>query len=107
MSAPRTMRAAPTPWTAARRRFFNSRPGLVGTLVLLAVTLAAIFAAQVSPYDPKRQVFRVEHEPLSLAHWMGTYEFGRDVLSRIIWCSQTSLQAGVSLPTIALLSGLL
>ena len=106
-AAPRMLRPAPTPWTAARRRFFNSRPGLIGTLVLLAVTLAAIFAAQVSPYDPKRQDFRVEHEPPSLAHWMGTDEFGRDVLSRIIWGAQTSLQAGATAATIALLAGLL
>jgi len=105
-AAPRVMRPAPTPWTAARRRFFNSRPGLVGAIVLLAVTLAAIFAGQVSPYDPKRQDFRVEHEPPSLAHWMGTDEFGRDVLSRIIWGAQTSLQAGATAATIALLAGL-
>jgi len=105
-AAPRVMRPAPTPWTAARRRFFNSRPGLVGAIVLLAVTLAAIFAGQVSPYDPKRQDFRVEHEPPSLAHWMGTDECGRDVLSRIIWGAQTSLQAGATAATIALLAGL-
>ena len=100
------MRPAPTPWTAARRRFFNSRPGLVGAIVLLAVTLAAIFAGQVSPYDPKRQDFRVEHEPPSLAHWMGTDEFGRDVLSRVTWGAQSSLQAGATAATIALLAGL-
>jgi peptide/nickel transport system permease protein len=107
VGAPRVMRPAPTPWTAARRRFLNSRPGLVGAVVLLAVTLAAVFAGQVSPYDPKRQDFRVEHEPPSLAHWMGTDEFGRDVLSRIIWGAQTSLQAGATAATIALLAGLL
>jgi peptide/nickel transport system permease protein len=100
------MRPAPTPWTAARRRFLNSPPGLVGAIVLLAVTLAAIFAGQVSPYDPKRQDFRVEHEPPSLAHWMGTDEFGRDVLSRVIWGAQSSLQAGATAATIALLVGL-
>ncbi len=100
------MRPAPTPWTAARRRFINSRPGLVGAIVLLAVTLAAVFAGQVSPYDPKRQDFRVEHEAPNLAHWMGTDEFGRDVLSRIIWGAQTSLQAGATAATIALLAGL-
>jgi peptide/nickel transport system permease protein len=105
-AAPRATRPAPTPWAAARRRFLNSRPGLAGAIVLLAVTLAAIFAGQVSPYDPKRQDFRVEHEPPSLAHWMGTDEFGRDVLSRVIWGAQSSLQAGATAATIALLVGL-
>jgi len=106
VAATRITRPAPTPWTAARRRFINSRPGLVGAIVLLAVTLAAVFAGQVSPYDPKRQDFRVEHEAPNLAHWMGTDEFGRDVLSRIIWGAQTSLQAGATAATIALLAGL-
>src|SRR5207302_1970222 len=87
-------------------RFLNSRPGLVGAIVLLAVTLAAIFAGQVSPYDPKKQDFRVERQPPSLAHPMGTDEFGRDVLSRVIWGAQSSLQAGATAATIALVVGL-
>jgi peptide/nickel transport system permease protein len=106
VASPRITRPAPTPWTAARRRFLNSRPGLAGAVVLLVVTLAAVFAAQVSPYDPKRQDFRVEHEPPSAAHWMGTDEFGRDMLSRVIWGAQASLQAGATAATIALGVGL-
>jgi peptide/nickel transport system permease protein len=100
------LRQSPTPWTAARRRFLGSRTGLVGAGVLLVVTLAAIFAGQVSPYSPTRQDFRVEHEAPSLTHWMGTDEFGRDVLSRIIWGAQASLQAGATAASIALVAGL-
>ncbi len=99
-------RQAPTPWTAARRRFINSKTGLVGAFVLVAVTLAAVFAGQVSPYNPTRQDFRVEHEAPSAGHWMGTDEFGRDVLSRVIWGAQASLQAGATAATIALVVGL-
>jgi peptide/nickel transport system permease protein len=80
---------------------------VIGACVLVAVTLAAIFAGQVSPYNPIRQDFRVEHEPPSAAHWMGTDEFGRDVLSRIIWGAQASLQAGATAASIALVVGLL
>jgi peptide/nickel transport system permease protein len=99
-------RASTTPWTAARRRFVRSRPGLIGACVLVVVVLAAVFAGQVSPYSPTRQDFRVEHEPPSAAHWMGTDEFGRDVLSRIIWGAQASLQAGATAASIALVVGL-
>jgi peptide/nickel transport system permease protein len=101
------LRHSTTPWTAARRRFVHSRTGVIGACVLVAVTLAAIFAGQVSPYNPIRQDFRVEHEPPSAAHWMGTDEFGRDVLSRIIWGAQASLQAGATAASIALVVGLL
>jgi peptide/nickel transport system permease protein len=101
------MRQAPSPWTAARRRFVRSRTGLFGAVVLLIVTLAAIFAAQVAPYNPTRQDFRVEREPPSAEHWMGTDEFGRDVLSRVIWGARASLAAGAVAASIALAVGLI
>jgi peptide/nickel transport system permease protein len=95
-----------TPWTNARRRFVRSRTGVVGAVVLLIVVLAAIFAFKVAPYSPTRQDFRVEYQPPSAAHLMGTDEFGRDVLSRVIWGAQTSLEAGAIAASIALLTGL-
>jgi peptide/nickel transport system permease protein len=100
------VRQAPSPWTAARRRFLQSRTGLVGAVVLVIITLAALFAGQISPYSPTRQDFRVEREAPSANHLMGTDEFGRDVLSRIIWGGQASLQAGATAASIALLVGL-
>jgi peptide/nickel transport system permease protein len=100
------MRVAPSPWVAARRRFLRSRSGLAGTVVLLIVTLAAVFAAQVAPYSPTRQDFRIEREAPSGAHLMGTDEFGRDLYSRVIWGAQSSLQAGAVAASIALLAGL-
>jgi peptide/nickel transport system permease protein len=106
-TAPPVLRQSPTPWTAARRRFLRSGTGIAGAVALVLVTLGAIFAGQVSPYNPTRQDFRVEHEPPSPAHLMGTDEFGRDVLSRVIWGAQASLQAGATAATIALLVGLI
>ncbi len=99
-------RQAPSPWTAARRRFVRSRTGLVGAIVLLIVTICAIFAAQVAPYNPTRQDFRVELQPPSSEHLMGTDEFGRDVLSRVIWGARASLAAGGVAASIALVVGL-
>jgi len=99
-------RQAPSPWAAARRRFLRSQTGLLGAAVLLVVTLAAIFAGQVSPYSPVRQDFRIERQPPSAQHLMGTDEFGRDVFSRVIWGAQASLQAGAVAASIALVFGL-
>jgi peptide/nickel transport system permease protein len=99
-------RQAPSPWTAARRRFIHSRTGVAGAFVLLLVILAAIFARQVAPFDPVKQDFRIEREAPSLQHLMGTDEFGRDVLSRVIWGAQASLQAGATAASIALAAGL-
>src|SRR5205823_11447235 len=98
-------RQAPSPWVAARRRFLRSRTGLAGALVLILVTAAAIFATQIAPYNPTRQDFRVQHQAPSATHLMGTDEFGRDVLSRVIYGAQSSLQAGALAASIALVIG--
>jgi peptide/nickel transport system permease protein len=94
-----------TPWTAARERFIRSRTGLIGALVLVIVIAGALFAGFISPFSPTRQDFRVERQPPSLQHLMGTDEFGRDVLSRVIWGAQASLEAGAVAATIALIVG--
>jgi peptide/nickel transport system permease protein len=98
-------RPSASPWVAARRRFSRSISGLAGTVVLLILLLAAILAGFVSPYDPVKQDFRVERDPPSLAHPMGVDELGRDILSRVIWGSRVSLQAGAMAATIALIVG--
>jgi peptide/nickel transport system permease protein len=90
---------------AARRRFSRSISGVAGTAVLLILLLAAILASFVSPYDPVKQDFRVERDPPSLSHPLGVDELGRDILSRVIWGSRVSLQAGAMAATIALIVG--
>ena len=106
-AAPSTHRQAASPWAAARWRFARSRTGVLGALVLLLVTLAAVFAAQISPYSPTRQDFRIERQPPSLAHPMGTDEFGRDVLTRVIYGARVSLTAGAVTALLSLGVGLL
>jgi peptide/nickel transport system permease protein len=98
-------RAAPSPWVAAGPRFLRSASGVAGGVVLLLLLLAATFAPLVAPYDPIKQDFRVEREPPSAAHLMGTDEFGRDVFSRVIWGARVSLQAGAIAASIALVAG--
>jgi peptide/nickel transport system permease protein len=98
-------RAGQSPWAAARRRFSRSTAGLTGAVVLLLLLVSATFAGLVSPYDPIKQDFRVEREPPSLKHPMGTDEFGRDILSRVIWGARVSIQAGAMAATIALVIG--
>jgi peptide/nickel transport system permease protein len=100
------LRQAATPWIAARRRFLRSRTGVVGFVVLVIVVLLALFAAQVAPYSPTRQDFRVERQAPNPQHLLGTDEFGRDILSRVIWGAQASLQAGAVAASIALVVGL-
>ena len=64
-------------------------------IVLLIFTLAAIFAPQVSPYNPLLYHPSLVEQPPSWAHLLGTDSSGRDQLSRVIYGARISLSIGV------------
>ncbi len=73
-------------------RDFLRRPTAVAGLVLLGLILAgAILAPWIAPYDPVGFDPPDRLHAPNANHWLGTDSFGRDVLSRIIWGSRTSL----------------
>jgi len=63
-------------------------------LVLAAMAAAAVLAPWVAPYDPAAQAWEQALRGPSAAHWLGTDEFGRDVLTRIIYGGRISLAVG-------------
>lgn len=72
------------------------RPMLAaGLALLLAFVLAALCAPWVAPYDPIAQDAAARLLPPSVAHPFGTDNFGRDVLSRVIWGTRIDLQIAV------------
>ncbi|MFQ5828152.1 MAG: ABC transporter permease [Candidatus Methylomirabilia bacterium] len=77
----------------------------VGVLVLGAEVLVALFSFLVAPYDPEAQAFQMLESP-SFAHLLGTDEFGRDLLSRLIAGARISLTVGFSAVTLAMLVGI-
>lgn len=68
---------------------------LIGLAILGTFLLAAIFARFVAPYDPLFQDGAARLLPPSMAHPFGTDNFGRDVLSRVIWGARVDLQMAV------------
>ncbi|MBY5364710.1 ABC transporter permease [Rhizobium leguminosarum] len=75
------------------RRFFGRRPMLVLSAgLLLFFILLAIGAPIVAPYDPIMQNAEVRLQAPSLLHPFGTDNFGRDILSRVIWGARLDLQ---------------
>lgn len=77
-------------WLQLRR----NKPALISLLTLLAITLAAIFAPVIAPYDPNAQEFEFLAPP-SLAHPFGTDDLNRDLFSRIVYGGRISLFVGV------------
>ena len=87
---------APNPTTAVRvirapRVRRASWLFTASTVVLGIVTLAAIFAPLVAPYDPDAVDFLAFYSSPSAAHWLGTDGLGRDILSRMIFGARTAL----------------
>ena len=56
-----------------------------------AMTIAAILAPLIAPYDPDLVDLAIVYAPPSPAHWLGTDALGRDLLSRVIFGSRTAL----------------
>jgi peptide/nickel transport system permease protein len=83
-----------------------SRPTAVfGGSVLVLVSLLAVFAPWIAPYDPLATSWAAVRRAPSAAHWFGTDEVGRDLLSRTLWGARASLSAGVIAVTIAVGAG--
>jgi peptide/nickel transport system permease protein len=76
-------------------RAATSPRGLLPALYLVTIILLAIFAPLVAPYAYDAQNLTITNQPPSFAHRLGTDEFGRDVLSRVIYGARTSLTVSV------------
>ncbi|MEO6929001.1 MAG: ABC transporter permease, partial [Casimicrobiaceae bacterium] len=68
---------------------------MTGSVVVLLFILLALAAPLIAPFDPIATSFSAVRKAPSLAHWFGTDEIGRDVLSRVIYGARASLLAGV------------
>jgi len=97
----RTAEPAPLspPLTFAREvaSFVRAKPlGAVGAFVILAMLVVALLAHTLAPYDPYLADYSAQFARPSAEHWFGTDEFGRDVLSRIMYGARIALFVGFS-----------
>ncbi|MGZ5072791.1 MAG: ABC transporter permease, partial [Usitatibacter sp.] len=90
-SAPREL----TPWQRALRRLARRRGAMVGLALVAFFVAIAVFAPWIAPYDPLATSWSAVRKAPSMAHWFGTDDIGRDVLSRVVWGARASLLAGL------------
>ncbi len=77
--------------------FYRRQPlGTFGLALVIIIAMTGMFAEFLAPYDPTANDFAVMTEPPSLDHWLGTDQFGRDLLSRIIFGARTASIVGLS-----------
>ena len=89
----------------ATTAFRRNRLAMAGLAFVLLLALLAIFAPLVSPYNPYIVDLDNSLLPPSLQHWLGTDNFGRDVLTRILYGARISLVVGLVPSFIALVIG--
>ena len=89
-------------------RFKKNKLTLIGSLIILSIVFIAVFADYIAPYpeDAKRAThFGEQFQPPSFKHIFGTDEAGRDVFSRVIFGSRTSLSAALWVQALVILIG--
>jgi peptide/nickel transport system permease protein len=93
--------------TALRDFLHQSATGRCGFVLTLLLVGAALAAPLLAPSDPTMQNLPARLLPPSAAHWMGTDQLGRDILSRIIFGARVSMLVSVSVVLGAGIVGLL
>lgn len=83
-------------WAVAWREFKQNQPAVLGLYMLVILCLATLLTPYLTPYDPNAMIDLVatRHLPPSADHLMGTDEFGRDVLTRVLYGARISLSIG-------------
>lgn len=95
-----------SPWRDFLHAFIRNPLALVSGSVVVLLLLVAIFAPWIAPYNPMTPDWNALSSPPSLAHWMGTDDLGRDVMSRIIYGARISLYIGIVSVTIGMVVGI-
>lgn len=93
------------PIVAALSRLRRSKVVVACLAFLVLISVVAILAPVVAPYDPLTMAPKVRFQGPSFDHPAGTDEYGRDVLSRLIYGARISLQVGVISVGISLIIG--
>ena len=95
----------PGVFTKARKILFGRAETVFATVIIVVFVLVALLAPWLAPYDPLAQsIIKINRLP-SQDNWLGTDQFGRDVLSRLIYGSRNSLLFGFISPVLAALFG--
>jgi peptide/nickel transport system permease protein len=87
-------------------RLLHEPSAVIGAAIVVFFVALAVFAPWIAPYDPNAPDWIAIRAAPSAAHWFGTDDLGRDVLSRVVFGTRASLAAGVISVVVAVLIGL-
>ncbi len=85
----------------------RSANAAIGGAIVITLVVLAVLGPQIAPYDPLALDLLSRMKGLSASHWLGTDEFGRDILSRLIHGARTSVWISFATVAFAMVFGLL
>jgi oligopeptide transport system permease protein len=78
---------------------------VIGLVALVLLSLSALFAPLLTPYNYEQMDLELGATPPSTAHWLGTDDTGRDLLTRLLYGGRVSLAVGICATFVSLLIG--
>lgn len=93
--------------TRAWKRFRRHKLALVGSTVLATIVLLAIVGPMISPYSQNAVDAYSRNQPPSAKHWLGTNDYGWDLLTRLMYGGRVSLAVGLVAQVVAISIGTL
>lgn len=105
MSKQKEEQAYQSYWSLSWKLLRKNRMAMFCLIVVILLVLIAIFAPFLAPYDPDIQNLSIKLQTPNAEHLFGTDEFGRDILSRIIYGCRVSLSIGIISQIIASVIG--
>lgn len=89
------------------RRLKENKLAMLGMVIIIVITLAAIFGPMLSKYDYFSQDFSVANQGPGAAHLFGTDGFGRDMFTRVLYGARISLTVGFAASILNITIGVL
>lgn len=98
---------ATTTWSTAAALGRHNRLAAIGIVLITIFLIFSFFAPWIAPQSPSQIDLPGRLHPPTRAHWFGTDELGRDILSRVIYGARISMLVGASVVVGSLLLGLI
>jgi ABC-type dipeptide/oligopeptide/nickel transport system permease subunit len=93
-------------WRDAFARLVANKLAVAGMMIILVLLFMAIAGPYITPYDFLSQDLKARNQSPSTAHWLGTDDLGRDVLSRVIYGARTATIVAFSVTAVSLMIGI-
>ncbi len=99
------MSTATSPWAQMWKRLRHNHVAVAGMVVLAILIAAALLAPVLTPYSYEQMEIELGAVPPNAAHWLGTDDTGRDLLTRLLYGGRVSLAVGLCATFVSLLIG--